>query len=277
MNNLLKVMGRRLLRDKVFYLAITVTLVLSLYVSLSNAPLMAEWAKAGEDVSLEKCFFNLAPLLGLIFASFTSLFLGTEYSDGALRNKLIAGHGRISVFLADFIITMIGCLVINTAWVAGSLPGLCFFDGFAFGWKTFALWIAVSLCSAAAFAAIFTTLSMLISNKAVSAVVSLVLWFVLLFIGSIILNELAIPETVIDFTALDGGYATGEPYPNPNYLTGTKRTIFETLSHILPVCPMSSMSNDEFENPVLDIVWQLAVTVVVLTAGCIGFRKKDLK
>jgi len=49
MNRLLKVLGKRLVRDKIFLLAVAVTLILSLYISLDNAPPMAEWAKAGEE------------------------------------------------------------------------------------------------------------------------------------------------------------------------------------------------------------------------------------
>lgn len=261
MNRLTKVLGKRMVREKIFLLAVAVTLLLSLFISLTNAPTLAEWAKDGENYSLEDCYYNLAPLLGLIYASFVNLFLGVEYSDGTLRNKLIAGHSRNSVFLSYFIISAIGCLIIMTAWLIGGLPGLFYFDGFSFGWKSYVLYALVSACGALLFAAIFTTITMLIPNKAVSAVASLILWFVLLYIGSKILSILYPPE--ID--------------PNPDNVGGIIHYFIEGLSHIIPTCPQLLMAVDSLEKPVLDIVYALATTMVTLFFGCIGFKKKDLK
>lgn len=277
MNRLMKVLGRRLVRDKIFLSAVAVTFFLSLYISLTNAPELAEWAKAGEDVSIENYYYNLAPLLGLIYASFVSLFLGVEHSDGTLRNKLIAGHSRNSVFLSSYIVSSIGCLTIMVAWLIGGLPGLFYFDGFSFGWKTYILYALVSVCGALLYAAIFSAMSMLIPNKAVSAVASLILWFVMLFSGSMIVNILNAPEMTYDYIQQGDAWVPGELYPNPDYVSGMKSYILEVISYIIPVCQSIQMANAELENPALDIVYALATTVVTLVLGCIGFNKKDLK
>ena len=39
-------------------------------------------------------------LMGVVLAAVCSLFFGAEYADGTLRSKLIAGHGRASIYLA---------------------------------------------------------------------------------------------------------------------------------------------------------------------------------
>ena len=43
------------------------------------------------------CGFGL--LAGFVLAAVFSLFFGSEYADGTIRNKLIAGHGRVRVYL----------------------------------------------------------------------------------------------------------------------------------------------------------------------------------
>jgi len=277
MNRLLKVTGRRLLRDKVFYPALIVTLLLALYITYDNAPTMAEWAAAGDEWALENCFFNLTPILGLIFGAFVSLFLGVEYSDGTLRNKLIAGHSRSAVFLSMFVVSALSCLAIAVMWLIGSLPGLLYFDGFGFGWNMFLLYTANIFCCAVFFAAIYTTISMLIPNKAVSAVVALLLWFALLFLGSAFFNTLAAPEMTTDYI-LDGmNWVETEPYPNPAYISGVKRTILEALCVINPVCPAIQMADASMEQPLLSLLHTLTSTVILLFVGCALFRKKDLK
>lgn len=277
MNRLLRVLVKRLVRDKIFLLAVTITFALSLFISLTNAPDMAEWAKAGEKYSLESCYYNLAPLLGLIYASFVSLFLGVEHSDGTLRNKLIAGHSRNRVFISLFIASFVGCLTIMTAWLIGGLSGLFYFDGFALGLKNYVLYAMVAVCGALLYAAVFTAMSVLIPNKAVSAVATLILWFVFLFIGSMIVNALNAPEMTYDYVLQGNAWVPGEPFPNPNYVSGMKRYILETLSHIIPVCPAIRMDSVELDKPVLDIVYSLATSAVILWIGCSSFRKKDLK
>lgn len=277
MNNLLKVSCKRLFKDKALWLAIGVTLVLSLGVSLTNAPEVLEWKKAGDDVGLEHFYYNLAPILGLVFAAVTSLFLGTEYSDGTLRNKLIAGHSRSSVFLSMFMASALGCIFITAVFLIGGLPGLYYFKGFDFGWDGYALTAIALVCSAMLFASIFTATSLLISNKAVSAVASLIIWFALLFAGSSLVNLLAAKPTTVDYALVNGEWVAGEPYPNPAYIGGIKRTILEAINHIIPTCPAIKMSNAEYDTPLIDIAYSLGATLVILLGGCFAFKKKDLK
>lgn len=279
MNRLIRVTLKRLVRDKFFWAAVAITLGLSLYCAFDNAPTMAQWAALGEeDYEFEYCFFNLEPLLGLIYAAFVSLFLGVEYSDGTLRNKLIAGHSRSSVLVSLFIVSSIGCLAITAAWFIGSLPCFIYFDGPAFGVKAFIIDIAVLICAMLVYSAIFTILSMLIPNKALSAVISLILWFVLLYVGRTIVDMLNVNEFIYDYVEQNGMYyPTGDPYPNPKYVNGAKRTVLETLSHIIPSCTALNVTAVNIKTPVFDVLYSLAASVVVLISGCAVFRKKDLK
>lgn len=277
MNRLLAVTGTRLSRDKVFYAGALITLAIALAISITNAPTVFEWKQAGEDCGLESFFFNFAPLLGLVFASFVSLFVGVEYSDGTLRNKLIAGHSRTSVFISLFTVSFGGCLLITAAWLIGSLPGFYWFHGFDFGWTTFGFYVLTLVATAMSFSAIFTTLAMLVPNKALSAVISLVLWFVMLFAGSIIVNRLQAPEMIYDYVQQGDQWVQGNLIKNPDYLEKPLRTVFEVLSHTIPVCPAIKMSNGEVGKSLLDIAGSFGVTVVTLFAGCSVFRRKDLK
>ena len=38
---------------------------------------------------LDGCLFECLPMMGLLSAFFRSLFIGSEYSDGTIRNKII--------------------------------------------------------------------------------------------------------------------------------------------------------------------------------------------
>lgn len=73
--------------------------------------------------------FSYALLLGFGMAVFIPLFFGAEHSDGAMRNKLTAGHLRVSIYLTHLIT---GAAVSALAAAAYVLPvfvlGLFFFE-----------------------------------------------------------------------------------------------------------------------------------------------------
>ena len=48
---------------------------------------------------VEDGFFACAMFIGIFIAVFCSLFLGTEYNDGTMRNKIIVGGKRCPTFV----------------------------------------------------------------------------------------------------------------------------------------------------------------------------------
>lgn len=276
MTEITRVTVKRLLKDKVFYIAAAVTFLISIYIAVTNAPVMAEWINTGESHGLEDCYFNLIPILGLIFASFVSIFLGVEHSDGTLRNKIIAGHSRASIFFSFFAVSSAACLILTALWAVAGLAGLKWVS-FSYGWDTYAIIMVIAACGALFFAALFTTMSMIIPNKAIGAVASLVLWFVLLLGCSVICNMLSTPEMIYDYVSVGESFVQSDPYPNPYYVSGIKRTVMEFITYICPVCHSINMSNSEVEKPLFDILGSLGSTVIILIGGCLAFRKKDLK
>lgn len=46
-------------------------------------------------------------ILGIFIAFFVSLFVGREYSDGIIRNKIVNGHTRKNIYFSNLIICII--------------------------------------------------------------------------------------------------------------------------------------------------------------------------
>ena len=138
----------------------------------------------GMEVPLENRYFIFALLSGIVLSAFSSLFLGTEYSDGAVRNKIIAGHPRSAVYLASLLtsaaVGVLLCCAYILAVLALGIPLLGFFrmELRAVGWFTVCV-----LVMTAALAALFTLVSMLSRNKAAAVVIALTLAYLLLFLG----------------------------------------------------------------------------------------------
>ncbi len=111
MGKLLRSNLSRLWKDKIFWLCMGGMLLYAV-VYMLNASQKTISPVTGEVYTLEHYYFMFLAYVDFFFAVVTSMFLGTEYSDGTIRNKLIVGHTRTNVYLANLIVTFVASLLI---------------------------------------------------------------------------------------------------------------------------------------------------------------------
>ena len=158
---------------------------------------------------------------------FVSLFVGTEYSDGTIRNMFVSGQKRGAVYLANLItciiVGAIMCVLYIVPYICISIPLL---GSFTCGITPVILLTLAAVVLMIAFASIFTLISMPCTSKAYSAVACILLSFLLLFIGIYITSSLNEPEYYDSFSYIENGVEmTEEKELNPHYLSGTKREV----------------------------------------------------
>lgn len=129
--------------------------------ALSVIFMLNMFRSSSESHSLDAAFLQLFPFLPILHAAFISLFLGVEYQDGTLRNKLIAGHSRAAVYFSSLIAAMAGCMAILLAWLLSAAVGAACFGWFRTPLPGLLLSAAVILLLTAAIAAILTLFAML--------------------------------------------------------------------------------------------------------------------
>ncbi len=118
---------------------------------------------------------------------------------------------------------------------------------------------------------------MLSTNKAITAVLAIMLAFGLLILSSAIYNSLSEPEFYNGYVVTVNGIEQGNSMPNPNYITGTKRAIYQFFSDFLPVSQGIQMANLELFRPVLSMASSVFIAAATSFAGVLAFRRKDLK
>lgn len=115
-------------------------------------------------------FFSFSLLTGILLSAFISLFIGTDYSDGTMRSKLVIGHTRYGIYLSGLITCtaagLLMCLSCLIASLASGLPLSGFFESDIRLVISTALGIAVMT---AAFSSICTLTAMLRQNRAVTS------------------------------------------------------------------------------------------------------------
>ena len=151
------------------------------------------------------------------------------------------------------------------------------------GWFTkpasLLLWaIFGSVVMLAAFCAIFTFVAMNCSRKATSVVICLLGVFVLLIVTVVIDGRLNAPEFIQGYEmSFNGQVVNTVPEPNPRYLRGTERAVYQFLYDLLPTGQSLQYTMLNFTEPGKLMGLSGLVCAVFTGAGAALFRRKDLK
>ena len=101
----------RLRKNRVFLLCWAGMVLFGLF-------LVAEEHLEPYPVALDRVVFLPLSLYGLVAGAFAGMFLGQEYAEGTIRNKLVAGHGRPQVYLSGALTVAVGALVLYVSAIA---------------------------------------------------------------------------------------------------------------------------------------------------------------
>ncbi len=201
--------------------------------------------------------------LGLILPILITIVLCKDFSYGTIRNKIIAGHSRVKIFLSMLITS---CIIVCGLMLAQALlsfgVSLIFFEyssvafsigelGYLLASILLEMLVYITICSVVCFLCVF------MKNAGASVVMYVGVNFLLTIIGSIFMVSFAFadPEKKLTYNAL-------KILNNTNIFTstiigsGTKYTL-EQISYIVIPCVL--------------------FTTLFVLLGALVFKKKDLK
>ena len=230
----------------------------------------------GRTVPLDSIFFVYAMLIGLLLSVFLPLFFGAEYSDGAIRNKLAAGHTRLAVYLSNLTaavstaVLFCGACILCTMAAGIPLLGGPKYPGLLL--KTTLL----SLLMAAAWCAIYTAVIMNCSRKAASAVSCILLFLLIFGIALTVYQILDAPEFYPSFGLVDGEMVS-EMVRNPDHLQPEERWPYELLLDLDPVGQAVQYTDGTVTRPLQMALCSVGVFAAATAAGLALFQRKDLK
>ncbi len=260
MNRLLTGNLIRLRKNIVFWLSIVCAMVGPLYTVLNNWYYKNLWdmcihADAAFLLSGTDYFFVIA------LAVVISLFVGTEFSDNTIRNKLIAGHSRASVFLSNLMVSIVVAIAMYLTSAVVSCIGMPLLDRFELPLDKLIMQMACAVVSVLAIAVFFCTVTMAIGNRVISVVFSML--------------------SVIGMQLIPPVLWSNVDYYTENGLLNTFRAKIDVLLYDwLPTCQMyrlNSVVEDIPKNIHLFPVYSAILILVIGTIGIILFKKKNLK
>lgn len=241
MRNLLSANFHRLMINKAFWITAAFMIGIEL---LFVFPLI------GQGMPMDHILFMSLQMIGLLSSIFLSSFIGTEYHDGTLRNKIIVGHKRNDIYISSF---LIGCFAITIIYLAGVLTG-CLIGFFLFEAPIFTLpqillAALVGWLASISYVAIFNIIGMLSSSKARTSILCILTAFALAFIATI-------------------SYGLYTNLPN---------AICQFLYEFIPFGQTIQVMPIKLFSPLRLIAYALLLTGSMNMIGLYVFNKKDLK
>lgn len=287
MNRLIQANFSRLLKNTLFKVCLVLSAGLGILENLTRYWEMKKFPEYYVDLGIEYKAadgFAFSNALYIVFAvaTFTALFIGADYSDGTIRNKLMVGKKRTEIYFSNFITCAIANIIMLLTSIVVTLGlGYALFHVTSLTVKQTAICIVSQCVTMIGFSAILVLISMLIQSKAGGAVTALMTTMILFVSAMTITNKLESPEYYEDLEQItsETGEVIYEPIQtkNPNYLTGTKREIYERLNDILPINQFYQITIANTDNAGKLAVYSALIMILSTGAGVVFFKRKDLK
>lgn len=264
----------RLRKNKAFWLLTIFSIGLALFMIYTQ---YSDMKKYEEVIEVEQLMLNYATIIGIVIAIFTSLFLGVEYSDGAIRNKISIGHKRINIYLSNLAITSITSLFSYVLFmIIIAIIGIPLFGGVTMSMLVLLKLIGCIFVTIIAYSSIFTFIAMMISNKTITAIVSIMLVLGLMIFSVTSLNILSAQEYIQSGSLVDGEMQF-QMEKNPRYPSEDERKVHQTLIDINPAGQMFQIAGRVAPNLKVLPLYSLGIIVIFTGAGLVLFKKKELK
>lgn len=286
MSKLLRSNFARLWKSRVFWLGMLFSAGLSVFFILMRYIDIEQHQEV--YANLDESYKNADELIFMggiiiIFAAavFIGIFVGTEYSDGTLRNKLIIGHSRSSIYISNLIVcTTAGIIMHLTYIITTILLGNLLLEDSTLTFKKILLLTLMGTAAMIAASSLLVMISMLIHSKSAGAVAILIATMVMFFASMTIFQRLSTPEYNDAYSYIDED--TGKPVvvekeKNTNYLTGTKRKVYEFLNDFIPTSQFYKSALLDSSKLDITLIYDGIIILITTTAGIAVFRRKNLK
>lgn len=214
-------------------------------------------------VSLDRVLFLPMSFYGVVIAALISLFVGDDFSDGVIRNKLIAGRHRSSIYMSNLVACWTACLTIYFFTIITTVGvGIHFFENNVTLENLF-VFLILGLFTCMALGSVFCMLSMLLANKATSVMVCMGLAFCMLFL-CLHTNQILMQQE----------YKNG--VLNPHFVNGIWRVLYGILHDINPMGQVAQLSAMEYFNSFRWICCDVFWVLVGVVFGNIVFQRKNI-
>ena len=248
MIKLLNVNFYRLKKSCTFWICLVIMGLLGVFLYFNNyTPNCVGCTNQLGDVFFEYAVFN-----GFLIPIFVCIFVGSDYSNGTIRNKIISGQSKKNIYLSNLLTSIfVGSVYCLIYIICITITGIIFDNSFVITFSKFIYILLDTLLLNISFCSLFNFIAMLIDSKAISSIFSLsfTLWSLL------ISNDIALKLSEA---------------------SGFKKIILQFVYDAVPLSQSMQLYN--LTDNYLKLAIYMIITIILINLfGIILFKHKELK
>ena len=288
MYKLLNASFYRLRKNKIFLGLVILTIIIATFMLISEYLDKVKYSSVfgissnTTDILLMK-FINI---IGFFIAIFTSLFVGAEYSDGTIRNKIVAGHSRKNIYLSNLIVSILVGIFLELIYlIIVLIVSIPIFGLVQMSFLQLVVILLDIIMIIIVYSSIFNFIALICSNITISTVSSLLL-ILIMFVIDMLLSPTANSTEYIQKNIVmdEQGNVTYEVVKNEDYPGKLVQTICKTISNFNPVSQAIeisgnkiNMNEENFNNMKVYPLYSLGLIIIITAIGIYLFNIKELK
>lgn len=243
--------------------------------------LMFRMKGSSEVYTFDSAINILFLLMGLIMAVFVSLFVGMEYDDHTMRNKVLVGHSRIKIYLSDYIVCLTGGFILQAVFTLvvfiGTIiaPLLGIFVSMSVPIDQLIECQLIGLYITSAYVGIFVFFCLIIPNQAYSTVVCVALAALIFALGYTVSYSVA-PSTEIYYEMKFVPQSIINSMRGMGIEDERKRALYKFIDDVLPACHAYNIKSGYITGrPLVNVLSDTIISLGFTVFGLLFFRKKD--
>lgn len=258
MSKLLRADFYRMYHSKKLWLCVTTMTMAAIFF------ITMQYSAMDYIVPFRRVIFLPMTFYGIAISALISFFVGDDFSDGVIRNKIVAGRSRSAIYLSNLICTWSVCALVYIVTVVVTVGiGINLFENDVV-LADFLQFFMLGILTGIAFGSIFGMISMVNCNKVISVMICMGLAFGMLFL-CLHTNQILVQQQ----------YKNG--VLNPHFVSGGKRIIYEIIHDINPFGQVAQLSSMTCLNLIrwicVDVLWM----IVSMGLGNVLFHRKDIR
>ncbi len=329
MINLLSAQFSKLFKNKLFYAAVIIFTAIGFASSVLFIRYIPDLAHMAEEAIAEgdtehlwntyetSIMFDITSRMDfhiLVFAPavFISMFIGREFDNNTIRNKVIIGSSRPLIYLSNLIVCFVSQIIMQLAYcLALFLPSFIIYlkyrsvinmKFFEISFKDFLITQIIGIGIMLVCSSLYLLITMTAGSKTHAVISSIIVIFAMFLVSNKINTMLYVPdeedynyyiptytettdtpdESQIPYYDPYFGYGSYtdyvESYRGKNLKAG-KRFLYETIDDTLPTSQVLYMMNSDTTPPRTGkfIVCDLLLSAALSAVGIVIFNRKELR
>ena len=211
--------------------------------------------------------------IGILIGAFVSVLIGQDYIEKTINNKIMAGHSRAAIYLADFIVTFSGAVLMQlTCMAAASAAAIPLFGMYSTPLSEILRMQPIVLCVIAVYTALALFVTTIVNSKSYAVAASMFLTLAVFAAGMMSYQVITTDKAEKALAAEQGKVIeTSED-------SGLAMKVFGVLYEADPQSQVCVISEDRYpENGTKMIITDIAAIAVITSAGLLNFCRKDIK